>query len=75
VRKLDLSPSIYFGATAKICIYSPLTERKHKLRSILLTEGDHIMYCDHVDRDGESLFRLACENDLECIVAKRKLDP
>jgi ATP-dependent DNA ligase len=33
------------------------------------------MYCDHVDQDGEGLFRLACEHDLEEIVAKRKSDP
>ena len=33
------------------------------------------MYCDHVERDGESLFRLACENDLEGVLAKRKFDP
>ena len=55
--------------------YAPLTERKHKLRSILPTDSDRIMYCDHFERDGESLFRLACENDLEGIVAKRKFDP
>jgi len=55
--------------------YAPLTERKRKLRSILPTDSDRIMYCDHVERDGESLFRLACENDPEGIVAKRKFDP
>jgi len=55
--------------------YSPLTERKHKLRQILPANSERIMYCDHVERDGESLFRLACENDLEGIAAKRKFDP
>jgi bifunctional non-homologous end joining protein LigD len=55
--------------------YTPLVERKHKLRSILPADSDRIMYCDHVERDGESLFRLACENDLEGIVAKRRFDP
>ena len=54
--------------------YTALTERKHKLRSIVPTDSDRIMYCDHVEHDGESLFRLACENDLEGIVAKRKFD-
>ena len=34
-----------------------------------------LFYCDHIDSDGKSLFRLACENDLEGIVAKRKCDP
>ena len=32
-------------------------------------------YCDHVEHDGESLFRVACRHDLEGIVAKRKSDP
>jgi hypothetical protein len=34
-----------------------------------------LIYCDHVDAHGEKLFRLACERDLEGIVAKRKYDP
>jgi bifunctional non-homologous end joining protein LigD len=55
--------------------YSPLTERKQKLRMILPTGSDRVLYCDHVEGDGESLFQLACENDLEGIVAKRKFDP
>lgn len=55
--------------------FSPLTERKHKLRSILPTGSESVFYCDHVEHDGESLFRRACENDLEGVVAKRKYDP
>lgn len=55
--------------------YSPLIERKHKLRSILRQEHERIVYCDHVEATGEELFQLACENDLEGIVAKRKFDP
>ena len=54
---------------------APLTERKHKLRSILPSGSDRIIYCDHVELDGLGLFHLACENDLEGIVAKRKYDP
>ena len=55
--------------------YFPLTERKQKLRSIVPRDIDCIFYCDHVERDGESLFRVACDNDLEGVVAKRKYDP
>jgi len=55
--------------------YSPLTERKHKLRAILPNDSDRVFYCDHIERDGESQFRVACENDLEGVVAKRKFDP
>jgi bifunctional non-homologous end joining protein LigD len=54
--------------------YSPLTERKDRLRSILPANIERALYCDHVEHDGESLFRLARENDLEGIVAKRKFD-
>jgi hypothetical protein len=37
--------------------------------------GDRLLYCDHVEFAGEEFFELACERDLEGIVAKRKLDP
>jgi bifunctional non-homologous end joining protein LigD len=37
--------------------------------------GERLLYCDHIDSFGEALFRLACEHDLEGIVAKRKSDP
>lgn len=55
--------------------YATLTERKHRLRSILPTGSDRVLYCDHIESDGESLFRLACQSDLEGIVARRKFDP
>jgi ATP-dependent DNA ligase len=51
-----------------------LIERK-RLRAILPRENERIMYCDHVEAAGEELFQLACQNDLEGIVAKRKFDP
>lgn len=55
--------------------YAPLSERKHKLRSILTMQSDRLLYCDHLEHEGEALFRFACEQDLEGIVAKRKFDP
>ncbi len=55
--------------------YSPLTERKQRLRTIVPTGSERVLYCDHVEGDGESLFQLACDSDLEGIVAKRKFDP
>jgi len=54
--------------------YASLVERKQKLRA-LLPESDRVFFCDHVEQFGESLFNLACRNDLEGIVAKRKYDP
>jgi hypothetical protein len=36
---------------------------------------DRLMYCDHIERDGEGLFQRACENDREGVVARRNCDP
>lgn len=55
--------------------YLPLIDRKFRLRAVVPKRGERLPYCDHVERDGEGLFRLACHNDLEGIVAKRKVDP
>ena len=54
--------------------YMPLIEGKAKLRA-LVSSSERLMYCDHVDGNGEKLFKLACKRDLEGIVAKRKYDP
>jgi len=51
----------------------PLTDRKLRLRS--LVPGDHgerLLYCDPIEGDGEGLFRLVCEHDIEGIVDKWK---
>lgn len=55
--------------------YLPLLERKQRLRSMVPPSGERLLYCDHVEDDGEGLFRLACEHDLEGIVAKPKNAP
>jgi ATP-dependent DNA ligase len=52
--------------------YLPLFGRKLRLRSVVPQRGDRVLYCDHVENDGEGRFRLECEHDLEGIVAKRK---
>lgn len=52
-----------------------LTDRKHKLRSIVPGTGERLLYSDHVELAGEELFELVCRRDLEGIVAKRKFDP
>lgn len=54
--------------------YLPLTDRKLRLRAMMPRRGERLLYCDHIESDGHGLFRLACENDLEGIVAKRKSD-
>jgi bifunctional non-homologous end joining protein LigD len=48
----------------------PLIERKRVLRSLVPKECLDILYVDYLESDGESLFELTCERDLEGIVAK-----
>jgi bifunctional non-homologous end joining protein LigD len=55
--------------------YLPLIDRKMRLRAAVRQRGERLLYCDHVDGNGEGLFQLACEHDLEGIVAKHKGTP
>ncbi len=55
--------------------YLPLIDRKLRLHALVPTQSERLLYCDHIDGNGEGLFRLACEHDLEGIVAKRKSNP
>jgi bifunctional non-homologous end joining protein LigD len=49
----------------------PLVERKRRLRGIL--HGSNcLLYVDHLERTGSDFHRVACDHDLEGIVAKRK---
>ncbi len=55
--------------------YLPLIDRKLRLHAVVPKRAERLLYYDHIDGVGEGLFRLACEHDLEGIVAKRKSDP
>ena len=55
--------------------YLPLIDRKLRLRAVVPKGGERLLFCDHINGDGEGLFGLACEHDLEGIVAKRESDP
>lgn len=46
----------------------PHVERKRVLRTVVPRQSDHLLYVDHVEGEGEHLFELACERDLEGIV-------
>lgn len=50
----------------------PLEERKRRLRQVVPKDGDRLLFCDHLERDGETLFHLAQEHDLEGVVAKHR---
>ena len=48
----------------------PLLKRKQLLKRLILAQNPTLLYVDHVQSKGEELFRLACREDLEGIVAK-----
>ena len=48
----------------------PLLSRKEKLKRILPSGSPHMLYVDHTREAGTELYRLACQLDLEGIVAK-----
>jgi bifunctional non-homologous end joining protein LigD len=50
-----------------------LVERKRALRRIMPNASPFLVYVDHVEGEGERLFQLACEPDLEGIVTKHRL--
>jgi len=54
--------------------FLPLSDRKHRLHGIVPSIGERLLYCDHLEGMGTEFFQLACERDLEGIVAKRKFD-
>jgi bifunctional non-homologous end joining protein LigD len=53
----------------------PLIERKRLLREIVPEQPSVLLYANHIKRTGIEFFRLACEQDLEGIVAKLKHGP
>lgn len=50
----------------------PLLERKKALRKIVPRDSHFLLSIDHIEEHGEQLFGLACERDLEGIVAKHR---
>jgi bifunctional non-homologous end joining protein LigD len=53
----------------------PLLTRKAKLRRLLPSGSAHVLYVDHTKGAGQRLYELACQLDLEGIVAKRATSP
>jgi hypothetical protein len=67
--------SISCSAMVKTCATCPWQSVKHRLHAQLRSNGERLLYCDHIEGMGEDLFHLACRRDLEGVVAKRKYDP
>jgi bifunctional non-homologous end joining protein LigD len=53
----------------------PLDVRKATLRSLLVRVGSGLRWNEHIEGDGETIFRHACKLGLEGIVSKRKGSP
>jgi len=53
----------------------PLLERQAELAGVLPAESRCVLRAQHVAEHGVDLFRLACERDLEGIVAKHSAAP
>jgi bifunctional non-homologous end joining protein LigD len=53
----------------------PLKGRKATLEMILAKAGPGIRFNEHMEGDGETVFRHACKLGLEGIVSKRKNSP
>src|SRR5262245_48839510 len=53
----------------------PLEVRKATLRSLLVKVGPGLRWNEHIEGDGETIFRHACKLGLEGIVSKRKDSP
>jgi bifunctional non-homologous end joining protein LigD len=55
--------------------HDPLKGRKATLEIILAKAGPGIRFNEHIEGDGETVFRHACNLGLEGIVSKRKDSP
>jgi ATP-dependent DNA ligase len=53
----------------------PLSERKAKLAKLLARASAGIIYNEHTEEDGATVFRHACKFGLEGIVSKRLSAP
>jgi bifunctional non-homologous end joining protein LigD len=53
----------------------PLDVRKATLRSLLVKTGPGLRWNEHIESDGNNIFRHACKLGLEGIVSKRKDSP
>ena len=50
----------------------PLIQRKELLHGIFPQQPSVLLYANHIERAGKEFFRLACDQDLEGVVAKLK---
>ena len=53
----------------------PLMERKQILQDVVAESTERLLYVDHIEEQGEQLFEMICDRDMEGIVAKPKESP
>src|SRR5262249_3976000 len=53
----------------------PLSERKAALRKLLAKAPAALLYVEHLETDGDTVFRHVCDMGLEGIVSKRRDAP
>ena len=66
------SPSTCCGSTARICGRCRLRSAGRRLRKALRGAGKALRFSEHLEGDGEAIFRHACALGLEGIVSKRR---
>ena len=52
-----------------------ITERKEILHDVVAESPQRLFYVDHISAQGEQLFELICQRDMEGVVAKPKGSP
>ncbi|HCL31863.1 MAG TPA: hypothetical protein DIC52_25985 [Candidatus Latescibacteria bacterium] len=52
-----------------------ITERKEILHDVVAESPQRLLYVDHISAQGEQLFELICQRDMEGVVAKPKGSP
>ena len=53
----------------------PIVLRKHILEQVVAESTDRMLYVGHIEEQGEQLFEMICDRDMEGIVAKPKESP
>ena len=48
--------------------------RKRMLRKLIPAKDSHLLYVDHTE-DGDGLYKLVCQQDLEGVIMKPKESP
>lgn len=65
-------PSTYWRSNEEDLRPVPLEQRKARLRKVLICRKVGIVYNDHLDGDGATIFQHVCRLGLEGVVSKHR---